>query len=323
MTSFFVEWQMQYKQTEREKMFEHVIVPLDRSPLAEQVVPYAAGLATAFGASLELLHVIDPANTPETRPDEANHGIFLTQVLDEREAEARGYLEAVAKPFREQGVRVETRVAFGRPEEGIMENAFPERQHLVVMATHGRSGVNRWVMGSVANKLVHEASMPLLLYRPTDGKPGPHQPPKTVVVPLDGSELAERALPLAGYLGRQLGARVLLTRVVIGYESNAFALVAAGENRYQVLPEQDAETREYLDQRVHGLCLDRVNADCSLTLGDPADEVIRLAANAPDSLIVMSTHGRGGFARMVLGSVADKVVCESGAPVLLLRASKN
>lgn len=298
-------------------MFGKIVVPLDGSDLAEQIMPYAAGLAGALGVPVQLLHVVEPALLDAANTDELSQPVYLDQVLQHQEDWARSYLLGVAELLRADGAQVDVNVARGLPEEAIVEAAQSGGRHLVAMATHGRTGLERLVMGSVADKVLHRCTVPLLLFRPKPGRTCPARLPRTIIVPLDGSDLGDQALPLAGVLARGLGGRVLLVHVVSVY---ALALpVAIGGAGQQMVSGAEAETRMYLDQRVHSLCLERVDADSLLLEGDVAPELIKLASSTPDTLVVMSTHGRSGIPRMVLGSVADEVVRRSGVPVLVVR----
>jgi nucleotide-binding universal stress UspA family protein len=198
----------------------------------------------------------------------------------------------------------------------IVEEAQRDGQALVAMATHGRSGLARLFMGSVADAVLHHGTMPMLLFRPKPGHITPERTPGTIIVPLDGSALSEQALPLAAVLGRALGAKVLLARAMSTY---ALAPVPAGPGVF--LPSYaDDDAKIYLDTRVHSLCVDRVNADDIVLRGDPGMEIVRLAETTRDSMVLMTTHGRSGVARTVLGSVAEEIVRRSPSPVLVMRA---
>jgi nucleotide-binding universal stress UspA family protein len=301
-------------------MFEKIIVPLDGSKLAEQIVPYAARLAAALGASLELLHVIDPSTIGEP-PDHDRHAPNVDQLLDQRKEWAQTYLRDIAMHLDTDGTRVEIRVAVGSPERVIAGAARPEGQDLVAMATHGRLGLPRLVLGSVAEKVLHHGNAPLLLCRPAAGAGSSSRPPRSVVVPLDGSGLAERALPAASFIARQVQAKVLLIRVTPANTAGEPVLQEMRPDKYRMVTQGEANAKVYLKSQVHALRVSKTDADSLLTSGDPAAEIIRITRGIPDGLVVMSTHGRSGMARMVLGSVADRVVRESGTPVLLVRAT--
>jgi nucleotide-binding universal stress UspA family protein len=192
------------------------------------------------------------------------------------------------------------------------------------MATHGRSGINRWLLGSVAEKVLRGGTNPMLLVRATEeGKTEGTATLKSIVVPLDGSELAEGVLPAVTELAKTLKLGVVLFRAYnIPY--NAYA---GGEGYYAVnyeelLTAMKDEAVDYLEKKTEAVKKSGV-AEVSYVAkeGFAADEIISLAHKSPDNLIAMCTHGRSGVKRWMLGSVAETVVRHSADPVLVLRAS--
>jgi nucleotide-binding universal stress UspA family protein len=188
------------------------------------------------------------------------------------------------------------------------------------MSTHGRSGPERWYLGSVADKVLQSAVVPLLLYRPKEDEVSEVTFQK-IIVPLDESTLAKEALPTAEFLARTLDLELLLVRVLNTYSWAFTDLSPYGAHNLPVELLQTIEeaATKYLDNTVAGLREKGLKADSRLMLGDPGSEINDLASQTPNSLVVISTHGRSGVGRMVMGSVADKVVRGSGSPVLLLR----
>jgi nucleotide-binding universal stress UspA family protein len=318
-------------------MFTKIIVPLDGSELAEQMVSYAVGLAHALSIPVELLHVVDPTTVhvrdsaehadgmyldegnPRAMdvllPSEITHEAYLDQAMENQESWGRVYLRGLAQRLQSEGKDVATTLVVGAPVPAIVQEAQRTDNALVAMATHGRTGLARLMMGSVAGGVLQHGASPLLLFRPRPGHSAPQQAPRTIIVPLDGSEFGERALPAAAVLGRRLGAKVVLARAV---PMHALAPVPAGPGVF--LPtDADNDARTYLDTRVHSLCLDRVVADGVVLLGDPTMEIVRLAEMSPDSMVLMTSHGRSGIPRMVLGSVAEEIVRRCASPVLVLK----
>lgn len=303
-------------------MFDKIIVPLDGSLLSEQIVPFAGALAKGMHIPVELLHVVDPNIERLEEPEDLAHPVFYDQLLGHRQAWARVYLQGVVQRLETNGVAAEPRVAVGVPEHVIVETASAGSQ-LVAMATHGRTGIGRMVMGSVTDSVLHEGKMPLLLFHPKNHRAAMTNPPKTIIVALDGSPLAERALAVGQYLARAVGARLLLVRVVPIY---SYALAAPEVIAYGAYPDTvslaRAETRSYLEERERDVATTGLKAESLMLEGDPAHELVQLASSTPDSLTVMTTHSRSGIARTILGSVADEVVRRSGTPVLLLRVTQ-
>lgn len=283
-------------------MIARILVPLDGSRLAEQVLPYARLLATAFGAQVELLRV----SHPEARPP------FGAQPAgDYLKAAAGRCLPNVSHTCVERT---------GIPAQVIVDAG--QQADLIAMATHGTSGMRRWLLGSVASKVAQSATAPLLLVRPLEGATSSLSVTlKSVFVPLDGSALAEMILPQVIPIARKLALQVHLLRV---YSAPASAYVAAdglfvpGPGDYVEALRQEAQT--YLDGKVsqlQGHGLERVVA--TAIEGDAANEIIDLALKTDDNLIAMTTHGGSGIGRWLLGSVAEKVVQHSRDPVLLVR----
>lgn len=301
-------------------MIKHILVTLDGSPLSEQILPYAAMIARALGASVTLAHVVDSRALPDT--DELSHRAFLDQLVEQEEIRARAYLRQCVALFSEAGVIAETAVSVGDPAETLITHAEREEFDLIAASTHGRSGLARLVMGSVADKMLRSASKPLLLFRPAGDA---HEPPAaitSVVVPLDGSRFSEQALPLAAEVAAALKARVLPVRTI---STASFAFTepypfGGTDFSVQLLESAEQDAIAYLAQQVEWLRTRGLQAEPQVAIGEPATHIVDLASN-PGSLIVISSHGRSGLGRFVLGSVADKVVRTAHVPVLVVRAA--
>ena len=287
-------------------MYKKILVPLDGSKLAEQVLPYARWLAGAYSAAVTLLRVSDPDARP---PFSASQS-------------ASDYLNYTAASL--QPLSVNSVEKIGKPAEAIVDSALADSDCLIAMATHGVTGPRRWFLGSVASKVVQSAANRILLVRPVkDGLPPATVALKRVVVPLDGSGLAEKVLPHVASLARELKLEVQLVRTY-ALPPNAY-LVADGlieQGPAQFRRSMHEECERYLDGKVAGLRADGVDSvTATMIEGEAANEIVELGAGSPQSLIAMSTHGRSGVGRWVLGSVAERVVKHSRAPVLLIRAS--
>ena len=298
-------------------MFSRILVPLDGSKLAEQALPFARILARALKTPIELLEVVDISSVSMHRA--ADKARYLERLIAGAERRAQEYLDRIAHQLA--GIDVATSIERGKAAEAIIDRAAAAPGALIAMATHGRSGVNRWLLGSVAEKVLRGAAHPLFLVRAAgDEREERSGALNSIIVPLDGSTLAESVLPAAVELARVLDASVLLFR--------AFELPAkAYYGREDYLPDYEAlknqvraEAQAYLDARVAALTEDGLTRVSSLLReGLGADEIIRCASERPDSLVAMCTHGRSGVKRWVLGSVAEKVARHSGDPVLVMR----
>ena len=297
-------------------MYTRMLIPLDGSQVAEQVLPYARCLAKALKIPVELLEVIDLEDLRLLANPE--RGRYIDTLLSEKMEAGKSYLEAIAQSF--QGTQVTCVVEKGKAEDVVIERAATDKDTLIVMATHGRSGIQRWVLGSVADKVLHGSTNHLFLIRANDqGKAVGEAPLKKVIVPLDGSPLAETVLPYVVDLAKKMRLEVVLVR--------AYALPTSTADEYQTYTDEligliEAEARDYLAEKIKeakGKGLENVSSVVNVGYG--AEEIITLARNTPDNFIAMSTHGRSGVKRFVLGSVTDRVVRHSGDPVLIIRAT--
>jgi nucleotide-binding universal stress UspA family protein len=147
-------------------MFQKILVCLDGSKLAEQILPYAAEQAARFGSSLVLFQVVSLASLPTPTGIESVPVAVPNDQLAEAEAAAKDYLEGHAFPLREKGLRVQCVTLIGHPAESIVSYAEENRFDLVALATHGRSGLKRLVFGSVADHVIRKSGLPILLIKP-------------------------------------------------------------------------------------------------------------------------------------------------------------
>ena len=300
-------------------MYTRMLIPLDGSKLAENVLPYARALAGALDLRIELLSVVDLMDFARTT--HAGHVRDFDPIIEAAVREGEQYLEGVARSFT--GRKVTCVVEQGQADQIIIEKAAGDKETLIGMATRGRSGIHRWLMGSVAEKVLRGATNPLLLVRgDEEGKSDGAATLKSIVVPLDGSKLAETVLPRAVELAKKLSLEIVLTRAYqIPLSTYGGAEAAYIPNPNALMNVVKEEAGAYLESMVDELRQNGVEKVSSiLLLGSGADEIIDLARTTPDNLIAMCTHGRSGVKRWALGSVTEKVVRHSGDPVLVVRA---
>ena len=302
-------------------MYTRLLIPLDGSKTAEKVLPYARFLAARLKLPVELLEVIDIVEIAKLLTPEKAH--YLNTVLENRIQSSEQYLRAVAGTF--PGANVKCMVEKGTAAEVIIEKAAADKGTLISMATHGRSGLNRWLLGSVAEKVLRGATNPLLLVKATDeAKTEGEANLKSVIVPLDGSELAEQVLPTVAELAKELKLEVILFRA---YTIPLSALAVDPEGYYVATDEElisamRDEAVAYLEKKAEemkNLGVEKVSHVAEYGLA--SDEIISFARKTPDNLIAMCTHGHTGVKRWVLGSVTETVVRHSGDPVLVIRAT--
>lgn len=302
-------------------MFKKILVPLDSSDLAEYALSPAIQLAERFESELVLLHVLEHHTVfiPEG-PDLMGHNINVPQTAySQEEIAAREYLVGLNHKIgaAQPSFNCYTRLEDGDPASRILDTAVEEKADLIVMSTHGYSGVTRWVLGSVAEKVMRYAPCPVLVIRS-------QTPIRQVLITLDGSALAEASLTGGLAVAQALGAEVTLLRVddssdeidpkeVIELNRNEPGL---GE-RYRESLYQNAE--EYLAHIQRRYRRDDLAIDTAVRFGKPAATILNYADAHHVDLIVMSTHGRTGLARWRYGSITEKVLRSANCAMLISR----
>ena len=280
-------------------MIRTVLVPLDGSKAAEAVIPYVELIASRTGAAVHLLTIVHDENGAT------------------KAGEARAYLEDRAAALRP--ISGSTSVKSGDEAQVILAEADAGDANLIAMSTHGRSGLMRWVLGSVATKVLHAASRPLLLVRARDRADGPPAVVDRILVPLDGSQVSLSVLPYVEELAEALGADIVLFNAVLPldiYPGTEMTPVRVGTIIDDLLAQGQSFLAE-VAKEIEGR--GKVKARSVVTIGFPVDEVGRVAAEVNAGLIALTTHGRSGVNRWVMGSVADGVVRRSSLPCLLVR----
>lgn len=299
-------------------MYTKLLIPLDGSKTAEQVLPYARFFTNRIHKPIEIVAAIDIAEILAYVSAEKACDAYNMIEAGIRSSEA--YLKAVGASL--DGTHLLCTVAKGRAEEVIIEQGEADPGILIAMATHGRSGVNRWLLGSVAEKVLRGTANPLMLIRAkANAKSEGEASLKSIIVPLDGSQLAESVLPLAAGLANKLDLAVILFR---GYKTS-YGVYGYRDGYYAIdVDKSTAEMRndahDYLEEKAAELKnLGVAKISCLTKEGMSADEIIKTARGTPDGLIVMCSHGRSGVKRWVLGSVTETVVRHADSPVLVLR----
>ncbi len=294
-------------------MYKTMLVLLDGSELAEVVLQYAQGLSGRLRIDLELLHVCDP-HEAEQLPMRKAYMEHMAEVMCARaqEISARSGGETLADCIRAQG-----NVVVGNPAEEILKYVDGHDIDLVMMSTHGRSGIGSWDLGSVATKVIHASNAPIWLV--------PSQlreevildtlPRRTMVIPLSGSKQSEAVLPHAIAVAKQRGEESEL--VLVHVEDVDY--IRLTRSALQEQEEHRARMRAYLDGVAESIRGAGLEARSELLLGDPATTIIEFLKANPALLIAMATRGRAGLSRMVFGSVAENVIHQvKKTPMLLV-----
>jgi nucleotide-binding universal stress UspA family protein len=291
-----------------------ILVGLDGSPLAESILGSVRALARRLGAEVSLLHVVHlPASF------HAEGDVTLDGLVERERREAERYLHRIARELETAGVTAHTAVAVGEPAAEIVRSADRDDVDLLALATHGRSGVQRWLHGSVADAVLHTTTRPLLLLRPSLG--APPGAVERLIVPLDGSAIAEDALPTGRELARRLDVPLELLGVVepvtLAFAGDPIAQTAFDYPRMLAMLEEG--TRAYLDAIAARERRDGLRVETTVRTGVAPDTIARVHAERPGSLLVIGSHGRTGWRAAVLGSVARRVVALSTGPVMVVR----
>ena len=298
------------------RRFQSVVVPLDGSPLAEQAIPLAQAIAERSRGKLKLVLVHEPLIVMEPGPD--YHKVELTMQKADRE-----YLKSVTARLRDQlGRSVSSAVLPGIPVAQTLAVYLREiGADLVVMTTHGRGGLRRAWLGSVTDQLIRIGEIPILVIRPVEEGAQPTPALTEIMVALDGSPLAEATLEPAMALAQLWDAEISLVQVVrpVAVTSPPHLTFPSSYSE-QVTDIQRATAQDYIKDVAERLRENGVRATGVAVVGGAVPEtLISLAAPERVSLMAVATHGLGGLKRVVLGSVADKLVRGAEVPVLVVR----
>ena len=270
-------------------LIQQLLVPLDQSDFSKQALPIARTFGERLDAGITLVHVLDGRdNAPAA----------------DRAAQALGSLEEIAAPLRFDNLDVHSVVRPGEVVRGVNQVAREQRADLMVMCTHGRTGVQRLVLGSVAEALLQTRARPILLVRPDDEADPAPQTFRRIMVALDGSEFSEQSLPYAESIALALGSELVLLSVPEAPDEE----------------QGSAEAKAYLDTVTNVLLENRLQARALVAGRNPTETIIEVAAEEQVDLIVLATRGRGGLERLLLGSVAAEVVRAATCPILLVPA---
>ncbi len=296
-------------------MYKRILVPVDGSELSESTFHYARELALKLGVEVILLHVANPQR-PELLP------MFLSYVQHSAEIVSRPpKAKAGSKTVKAKG-----EVIGGYPADGILRFAEDNKVDLILIASHGRSGIKRQILGSVADRVLRASKVPVWLV-PAQTKASGHKKwaMKKILVPLDGSELAECVLPHVESIAKGCSVEsVTFVSVVepvrIPYaDDEGYSLSAKELERME--SESRATSERYLNKLVSRVKYDGINIQSKvLTGGQAADMIADYATEKEVDLIIIATHGRSGISRWVWGSVADRILRSACVPVLMVRS---
>lgn len=308
-------------------MYSKILVPLDGSDVAECVLPHVEALAAANQAvAVTFLYVVQPLDTPMVEHK------FKSQIESEAKSAAEHYLKNLISKL-EYKEKAHGEVILGKAAEGIVDYAAENKMGLVLMSSHGLSGISRWISGSITDKVLHESKVPILRINASASREAFYNKGQkmTVLVLLDGSELAEAVLDPVQEMAKQFGPEsvdIVLLRVC--------ELFAHPHHHYP--PPMSLSWEEYLEyetKKCKGICLtyldkikkrlkkDGLNVRSQVPVGNPADAIVEYINKNPVNLIALSTHGRTGISQWAFGSVANKIMHGASTPVLLIRCTRH
>ena len=296
-------------------MFEHILVPLDGSPLAECVLPHTVALAQAFGSRVTLLQALERGPIADRARSVDPLGWHL------RKAEAEAYLGGLAARLRELGLRTESRLLEGQAAEQIIEFARDHDVELIVLSSHGRSGLSEWNISSVVQKIILRAYMPAMIvraYQPCAGDLGSLRY-RRLLVPLDGSQRAECVLPLATALARFHGSQLLLAHLVCRPEIPR--RVPLTQEETELVSELTERNRlvaaSYLERIRSQLTVD---VESRLLVSDNVEMTLHeLVEQENIDLLVLSAHGYSGGTKWPYGSLVINFIAYGTTPLLIMQ----
>ena len=289
--------------------FRRILVPPDGSELAERALPPAIAFSEAMSSQIIFFRAVDKSFLP-------SDPYLYQRMIDRHESEVAFYLRSLQSRSLFSAIDTKSVTASGPPAESIINYAQENEADLIVISSHGRSGIGRWVYGSVANKVLHGATCDVLLIHPQVDIESFSC--KRILVPLDGSSLAEQALQPALELAEAVSAELILLRAVIlplvpiepvpGWPGMAAVMDTAGH-----------EARKYLLNVKNALNKSSAPSMVEVVPGPTASAIIDYADGAEIDLIVMSSRGLSGIGRWVFGSVTEKVLRGARCATLVIR----
>jgi nucleotide-binding universal stress UspA family protein len=292
--------------------YRKILIPLDGSSLAEHVLDHVAWLATPAATELVLVNAVETWRYAMAGPEFplADLNAYIHSGEEE-------YMAGKRQQMQDAGYRVTTHVIDGDPAQVILDLAEKTGADLIAISTHGRSGFVRWALGSVAERVIHGARIPVFLVREAT-EPRVHKL-QTILLPLDGSAVAEQALPEAQALAWANDAHILLLQVIQKLDESSQRLIFKDETAAKAtFAEWRTQAENYLEGITQRLIAAGVASDYRVVVDNPDRAICDITKGDSIDLIVMGTHGRTGMNRWVYGSVANKVLRGASCPLLLV-----
>ena len=309
-------------------MFKRILVPLDGSPLAEKSLPYAEDMAAHLGSEIMLVNVASPLERmykPDYQAYKSRTAADMEQRI-KKSAHLPGgeKIKVVSSVINTEGILM-------HPAEHIVNYAEKNNVSVIIMATHGRTGIGRWALGSTATKVVRAAKCPVFLVRAGSSIPKVHL--SKILVPLDGSPAGEASLPYIEYLAKKFGSTVSLLGVVetiyeilpssvqMNYYGGA-GLIRVPYTEEQMKPFVDA-TEKYLKAVKEKLQTQGIEASYTTDVGNPGETIIEAEKASGATMVAMSVRGHSTAGAFDYGHVADQVLHAGTLPILMVKPEKK
>jgi nucleotide-binding universal stress UspA family protein len=282
-------------------MYERILVPLDGSELAEQAIPYAEWLASKFNSEV----------------------ILITACLagDPLERALTEYIERRVEKIQSLGIKTRSLCIEGEPAASIINFAGKNNISLIILSTHGRTGVSHWPLGSITNKVVQRSHIPVFLVRSSQpAKTSADKEMQNILLTLDGSHFSEAIIPYVEKLAKVMDSEVVLLRVVEPVKLPQLAAYADRE-KYEkgFIDKLRKEAKRYLDQKKTALARKGIKVNSALLEGKADEAILQYAEDKSVNLIALTTHGFSGITKWAYGSVASRIIEASSKPTLLVR----
>jgi nucleotide-binding universal stress UspA family protein len=295
-------------------MFEHILVPLDGSALAEKVLPHAVTMAQTFEARITLLRAVG------RRPNAEVRSVVDPLSWEIRKSEAEAYLDQIRARLSGTDLQVDLIISEGAAAERIIGFARTNDVGLIVISSHGRSGLSEWNISSVVQKVILGGYTPALIvraYRPVPADLGDLSY-RRVLVPLDGSQRAECVLPLAVALVRSQNSIMLLAHVVAEPEAPRRIAMTDEESKLvdRLTELNRRQARDYLGRVASRLS---VKVESHVLEGNTPVALHKLVQDMDVDLVVLNAHGYSGEAAWPYGSVALNFIAYGNTPLLIMQ----
>jgi nucleotide-binding universal stress UspA family protein len=296
-------------------MYNKMLVLLDGSNLAEAVFTYAQELAGRMNLCLELLQVVDPRDADQLSMRQV-YMDHMAEILQKKADQVRSQSGENLKCETVQG-----HVVVGYPAEEILKYIDKNKIDLLMLSTHGKSGIKSWNIGSVAHQVIHAANIPVWIVPSELSEAVIYDkvPKRTMVIPLDGSKRPETVIPYALSIAKQRGAESEIALIYVDLVSN----IPTNFTQIQQDKERKEAIQKYLDDVAKRIREAGISARSEILVGEPANAIIDYMKDNPPQLIVMATRSRTGLSKMVFGSVTENVLqLIKKTPLLLVKPAE-